>query len=129
MSVEEKISMLEKFVTENPALANVPAMFITGKATTPREALTYLRAGNYVSEVMSSLKTLGLDAPPWELCQEFYRRLAAARPELKIVSLGFVPPISPAEALSHIEAKDDTGKWLVESYAGLLNYMKMRVNA
>lgn len=126
MSVEEKISMLERFVAENPALADIPAMIVAGRPTTPREALNYLRTGTYVNEVLSGLRALGID-DPWVLCQEFYRRLAAARPELKIMSLGFVPSMSPGEALSHVEARDDVGKSLVETYIGLLSFIKIRV--
>jgi hypothetical protein len=124
---EEKIRRLESFIQTNPALANVPALIVAGKPTTLREALADLRAGRNVEEIMAGLATLGLDLP-WELCQEFYRRLAAARPELKIVTLGFIPPMSPAEALSHVEARDDVGRMLVESYASLLSFIRARVD-
>jgi hypothetical protein len=101
---------------------------VAGRPTTLREALNNLRAGVNVNEIVSGLKALGLDPPPWELCQEFYRRLAAARPELKTVTLGFVPPISPAEAYAHVQARDEVGTWLVKTYGDLLNFMRARVD-
>lgn len=125
MAVAQKIRSLERFVAENPALADVPALTVAGRPTTPREALNYLRAGRYVSEVISELAALGLSPPPWELAEEFYRRLAAAR--VKIVTLGFIPPISPAEALRHVQARDETGRMIVQSYAKLLDFMKVRM--
>lgn len=126
MAVTEKISRLERFIAENPALADVPAMIVAGRPITPREALNYLRAGTYVNEVLTGLRALGID-DPWILCEEFYRRQAAARPELKAYSLGFVPSMSPAESLRHVKARDDEGRKIVEAYAGMLSFMKTRV--
>jgi hypothetical protein len=127
VAVPEKIARLESFIAQNPAMADVPALMVAGRPTTLREALDHLRAGRYVSEVMSGLGTLGLDVP-WQLCQEFYRRLMAARPETKIYTLGFIPPMSPGEALRHVEARDETGRQLVEAYASLLGFIRARVN-
>ena len=127
MAVPEKIARLERFIAENPAMADVPALMIAGRPATLREALAHLKAGRHVSEIMSGLAALGLDLP-WELCQEFYRRLAAARPEVKLATLMFIPPMSPAEALRHVEARDDVGRQLAEAYASLLSYMRARVD-
>jgi len=76
---------------------------------------------------MSGLATLGLDVP-WELCQEFYRRLTAARPEVRLATLMFIPPLSPAEALSHVEARDEVGSELVKAYASMLSFIRARVD-
>jgi len=127
MAVPEKIVRLEQFLRTNPAMADVPALTVAGRPTTLREALGYLRAGTYVSEVITGLTALGLDLP-WELCQEFYRRLAAARPEVKLATLMFIPPMSPAEALRHIEARDEVGEELVKAYASMLSFIKSRVD-
>lgn len=127
MAVTEKISRLDQFIRNNPALADVPSMFVAGRPTTPREALNYLQAGTSVAEVLQGLRSLGLDPPMWQLCAEFYRRVAAARPELKIMSLRFVPPMSPSEALAHIEDRDDIGRRLVDTYSELLAFMKTRI--
>lgn len=127
MAVAEKIARLERFIGENPAMADVPAFMVAGRPTTLREALNYLRTARYRTEVLDGLKALGIDLP-WQLCQEFYRRLVAARPEAKIYALGFIPPMSPGEGLRHVEARDETGRSLVEAYASLLSFMRARVN-
>jgi len=127
MAVPEKIASLERFIQTNPAMADVPILTVAGRPTTLREALGHLRAGVYVSEVMTGLAALGLDLP-WELCQEFYRRLAAARPEVKLATLMFIPPMGPAEALRHIEARDEVGGELVKAYASMLSFIKTRVD-
>lgn len=127
MATPEKIARLERFINENPAMADVPVITVAGRPTTLREALAHLRAGMYVSEVMTGLAALGLDLP-WELCQTFYRQLAAARPKVKLATLMFIPPMSPAEALSHVEARDDVGRELVKAYASMLSFIKTRVD-
>lgn len=106
----------------------MPALIIAGRPTTLREALNSLRSGANVNEIVSSLRVLGVDPPPWELCQDFYRRLTAARSDIKIATLGFVPPISPAEAFAHVQARDEVGTWLVKTYGDLLNFMRVRVD-
>jgi len=128
MSVREKAERLRRFLEENKAFANVPALTVRGRPVTLREALEMLEAGRNVEEVMLGLSKLGLDLP-WELAEEFYRRLAAARPELKIYALqAYVPAMSPAEALEHIRARDEVGRSLVEMYAKLLNFIRLRVD-
>lgn len=128
MATPQKISSLERFISQNPALADVPAITIAGRPTTLREALNSLRAGVNVNEIVSGLKILGVDPPPWQLCQDFYRRLTAARSDIKIATLGFVPPISPAEAFAHVQARDEVGTWLVKAYGDLLSFMAVRVD-
>jgi len=123
----EKIRRLEEFLRTNPAMADVPVMTVAGRPTTLREALAHLKAGTYVSEVMGGLAALGLDVP-WELCQEFYRRLAAARPEVRLATLMFIPPMSPTEALRHVEARDEVGGELVKAYASMLSFIRARVD-
>jgi len=126
LSIEEKIRRLQSFVQTNPALGNVPFIIVAGRPTTPSEALASLRARQYTNEIMAEFAKLGFDPPAWELCQDFYRRLAAASPTLKIATLGFVPPISPAEALVHVQARDEVGTWLVKAYGDLLSFMALR---
>jgi len=129
MSVQEKIERLRRFCQENPALAQVPFMIVAGRPITPLEALRMLQAGQYVSEIMAGLARLGLDLP-WQLCEEFYRRLAAARPELRIYALqAYVPAMSPAEALEHVRARDAVGESLAMMYSRLLNFIRARVDA
>jgi hypothetical protein len=127
MSVQEKVSRLSAFIGRNPAFANVPFMMVAGRLITPSEALNMLRSGLNVNEIMMGLSKLGLDLP-WELCEEYYRRLAAARPEVKLYGLGFIPPMSPMECLEHIRARDEVGRRLVQAYAELLAFMRERVD-
>jgi hypothetical protein len=129
VSVEEKLNRLAKFITENPAFTNVPFMVVAGRPITPTEALAMLRAGRNVEEIMAGLTKLGLDLP-WELTEEFYRRLSAAYPEApRIYALQqYVPAMTPTEAYEHVKAKDPVGETLVHSYARLLEFMRLRVD-
>jgi hypothetical protein len=129
MSVEEKKNRLTRFIQENPAFTNVPFLVVAGKPLTPVEALALLQAGRNVEEIMSGLAKLGLDLP-WELAQEFYRRLSAAYPEApKIYALQqYVPAMTPTEAYEHVKAKDAVGETLVRTYARMLDFIRLRVN-
>jgi hypothetical protein len=129
MSVEEKIRRLTDFLRTNPAFVNVPFMMVAGKPVTPTEALTMLQTGRNVEEIMGGLTKLGLDVP-WELTEEFYRRLSAAFPEApKIYALQqYVPAMTPTEAYEHVKARDPVGETLVRSYARLLEFMRLRVD-
>lgn len=129
MSVEEKISRLEAFITANPAFSQVPFMIVAGKPITPSEALDLLRAGRYTSEIMAGLAKLGLDIP-WILAEEFYRRISAAYPEApKIYALAeYVPAMTPSEAYEHVKAKDAVGETVVKAYSRMLGFMRERVN-
>jgi hypothetical protein len=104
-------------------------MMVAGKPTTPTEALTMLQTGRNVEEIMGGLTRLGLDVP-WELTEEFYRRLSAAFPEApKIYALQqYVPAMTPTEAYEHVKARDPVGETLVRSYARLLEFMRLRVD-
>jgi hypothetical protein len=104
-------------------------MMVAGKPVTPTEALTMLQTGRNVEEIMAGLAKLGLDLP-WELTEEFYRRLSAAYPEApKIYALQqYVPAMTPTEAYEHVKAKDSVGETLVRSYARLLEFMRLRVD-
>jgi len=132
VSVQEKIARLERFIRENPGLSQVPFLVVAGRPVTPVEALNMLRMGQYVSEILTGLSRLGLDPAQeelWILTEEFYRRLAAARPELRIYAIGaYVPVMSPAEALEHVRSRDEVGRQLVGMYARLLSFIRARVD-
>jgi hypothetical protein len=129
MSVEEKKARLASFIRENPAFSNVPFLMVAGKPVTPVEALALLQAGRNVEEIISGLAKLGLDLP-WQLAEEFYRRLSAAYPEApKIYALQqYVPAMTPREAYEHIKAKDSVGETLVHTYSRMLDFIRFRVN-
>jgi len=130
MSLNRKIANLERFIAENPAFADVPFMVVAGRPITPREALYYLKTGQYVSEILMGMQKLGIDPGEdlWILTEEFYRRLTAARPELTIFTIGYVPAMSPAEALEHVRRRDQVGRMLVQSYSNMLRFIRERVN-
>jgi hypothetical protein len=127
MSAQEKAAKLEAFLRANPAFRGVPFAVVAGRAITLEEALAMLRRGVDAAEVLAALSRAGLDPLPWAECEEFYRRLAAARPELRIYALPYVPAMSPAEALEHVRARDEVGESLAKMYANLLNFMRMRM--
>jgi len=131
LSVELKISRLEKFVAQNPALAGIPFLTIEGRHITPHEALSYLRAGRYVTRIIEGLAKLGIDPPeeelPWELAEEFWKRYAAARQPGIYALAGYLPSMTPAEAYEHIKARDQVGQTLVKAYDSLLKFMRARM--
>jgi len=131
LSVELKISRLERFVFSSPALADIPFMTIEGRAISPREALSYLRAGRYVDQIIDGLAKLGIDPPeeelPWELAEEFWKRYAAARQPRIYAIAGYLPSMTPQEAYEHIKARDQVGQNLVKSYESLLKFMRARM--
>jgi len=127
MSVSEKIARLERFIRANPALADVPFMVIRGRPVSPREALSLLRSGRFINEVVTGLSRLGIDPEEemWRLVEEFYRKVAVAAPGIKIYALGgYVPAMSPEEALMHIRRRDEVGKQLLKMYESMLQFMK-----
>jgi hypothetical protein len=132
MSLSEKVSRLRRFLSENPALAGIPIMVVGGRAISLREAADMLERGVMTQEIIAKLQSLGLDDEEemWTLVERFWESVAAARPDIKIYALGgYIPVMSPAEALEHIRARDDVGKSLVKMYSSLLSYIKMRMNA
>jgi hypothetical protein len=130
VSVEEKIRMLERFLEANPGLASVPALMVGGRPATLSEALSMLRAGLDTDEILKSLQSIGLDGEEvWALAEEFWSRIVAARPDIRIYALqGYVPVMSPAEALEHIRARDEVGARLVQMYANMLSFIRERVD-
>jgi hypothetical protein len=126
MAVQEKAARLERFLAEAPSFRGVPFAVVAGRAITLEEALDMLRRGEGVPEVLAALSKAGLDLP-WAECEAFYQRLAAARPELKIYGLPYVPAMSPSEALEHVRARDEVGESLAKMYANLLNFMRERM--
>lgn len=130
MSVEEKKARLGRFIAENRAFVNVPFLMVAGRPVTPAEALAMLQARRNVEEIMAGLARLGLDLP-WQLAEEFYRRVSAAYPEApKIYALEqYVPAMTPTEAYQHVKTRDAVGETLVRTYARMLEFIRVRVNA
>jgi hypothetical protein len=132
MSLAEKVYRLKRFISENPSLANIPVAVVGGMAITLSEAVSMLERGIMVNEIVAKLQSLGLDDEEelWILVERFWQEVAFARPGISIYSLGgYIPAMSPGEALEHIRARDEVGKRLVQMYASLLELIKMRSGA
>jgi hypothetical protein len=128
MSLSDKIRRLEEFIRSNPGLAGVPVFLVNGRPVSLSEALAMLRSNVNVPEVLSGLQSLGLDGEDtWVLAEEFWRRVASARPDISIMMLQpYVPTMSPMEALQHIRARDEIGTRLVQMYASMVNFVRAR---
>jgi len=128
MSLLDKIRRLEDFLRSNPGLAGVPVFLVNGRPVSLSEALAMLRSNVNVPEVLSGLQSLGLDGEEtWILAEEFWRRVASARPDISIMMLQpYVPAMSPMEALQHIRARDEIGARLVQMYANMVNFIRAR---
>lgn len=112
------ISELKKKVEAFPAFGNVPLLFVGGKYITPKEAIELYDRGMYVDEIDAELRRLKIDPDYKILAEEYFKRLAKERPELKIVMMGKI--ISVQEALEHIKKEDEIGKILIEAHKKVL---------
>jgi len=122
-----QIEKLRRFMSTQPAFADVPFGTVRGQPITPRQALNMLQSGEAVAEVSQAMAKAGLDPPEdWDLIEAYYRRLAALPgPKPKIYVIGQEMTIE--EALLHIQRKDAKGQELLSSYRGLLGEMARRM--
>lgn len=133
MSVPAKITALQKFISKNPALADVPFIEPLGKPTSPREALAALNSGQMVPEITATLTLIGID-DPYTLAKDYYKRLAKRSPGLRILRLGntrgtfpTTGAFTPGELVRNIEEKTKLGDDVVKSYTNLLFEMGRRM--
>ncbi|GAG77719.1 unnamed protein product [marine sediment metagenome] len=123
-----KIPNLTRFISANPALADVPIGFVKGIPLTPRLALAMLQRGEAVTEVVAVLAAAGMDPiqQDWKLVEDYY---------IKLLQLPSSPPtiyvigeeMTLSEALSHIQQRDLIGQQLLRSYQGLTREMARRM--
>jgi len=127
MNLGDKIRRIRSFLNANPAYRHIPCIVIDDRAVSLEEAISYLERGLYVDRILNGLSKLGID-PDWRLVEEYYKRLAAAHPEVRIYALSeYVPAMSPAEALEHIRKRDKVGRMLYKQYMKLLEFMRLRM--
>jgi len=129
MAVSAKISALTRFISANPALADVPFAVVRGVPITPREALARLQRGEMVSEIMSALARAGFDPQPpelWRLAEEYYRQLARKAPGVKVVIIG-VGEFTYEQLAQQIRLRTPLGRMLVQQYQALLREMAKRM--
>jgi len=124
-----QIQKLNRFIANNPALADIPFGIVSGRSITPREALVMLQRGEAVSEVVAAMNAAGMDPieQDWILVEDYYRRLLQLPgPHPKVYSLG-QPEMTLEEALTHVSRKDAQGQELLRSYQGLTREMARRM--
>lgn len=123
-----QIQKLNRFIANNPALADIPFGIVGGRSITPREALAMLQRGEAVSEVVAAMSSAGMDPieQDWALVEDYYRRLLQLPgPHPKIYIIG--QEMTLEEALRHVMQKDAAGQELLRSYQGLTREMARRM--
>jgi len=123
-----QIQKLNRFISANPALADVPFGVVRGIPITPRQALAMLQRDEAVPEVVAAMSAAGMDPiqQDWKLVEEYY---------MKLIQLPSPPPtiyvigeeMTLSEALSHIRQRDITGQALLRSYQALTREMARRM--
>lgn len=123
-----QIQKLNRFIVNNPALADVPFGIVRGRSITPREALAMLQRGEAVSEVVAAMEAAGMDPieQDWALIEDYYRRLLQLPgPHPKIYIIG--QEMDLKEALMHVIQRDAAGQELLRSYQNLTKEMARRM--
>jgi len=123
-----QIQKLNRFIANNPALADIPFGIVGGRSITPREALAMLQRGEAVPEVVAAMASAGMDPieQDWVLVQDYYRRLLQLPgPHPKIYIIG--QEMTLEEALLHVRSRDAEGQELLRSYQGLTREMARRM--
>ena len=123
-----QIQKLNRFIANNPALADVPFGTVRGMAITPRQALAMLQRGEAVSEVVQAMLAAGMDPIEQDcaLVEEYYiKLLQLPGPHPKIYVIG--QEMTLEEALTHVRKKDAKGQELLRSYQGLTREMARRM--
>jgi len=123
-----QIQKLNRFIANNPALANIPFGIVRGRSITPREALAMLQRGEAVSEVVTAMEAAGMDPieQDWILVEDYYRKLLqlpGPRPKIYIIG----QEMTLEEALMHVTQKDVAGEELLKSYQALTREMARRM--
>jgi hypothetical protein len=128
-----EIQRLERFIRENPALADVPFIVVKGKPMSPKEALESLHAGILTEEISVAVQaTLGSPEMTleelWMLTEEYYRRMMEIPRELwpKIIWIG--GEMNYEEAYREVKDRTPRGREIVEGYRALLAEMRRRLH-
>jgi len=123
-----QIQKLNRFIANNPALADNPFGVVRGRTITPREALAMLQRGEAVSEVVVAMEAAGMDPieQDWALVEDYYKRLLQLPgPHPKIYIIG--EELSLEDALMAVKRRDAAGQQLLNSYQGLTREMAKRM--
>jgi len=123
-----QIQKLNRFIANNPALADVPFGVVRGRSITPREALAMLQRGESVSDVVVAMEAAGMDPieQDWALVEDYYRKLLQLPgPHPKIYIIG--EELSLEDALMAVRRRDAAGQQLLNSYQSLTREMAKRM--
>lgn len=125
---------LERFISQNSALQDVPIFVVEGKPMSPREALENLKAGVLTEEISAAVKaTLGspqlTEEELWLLTEDYYRRMMQIPRELwpKIIWIG--GEMNYEEAYCQVKQRTPKGREIMESYRTFLAEAKRRFHA
>lgn len=127
-----EIEKLERFITENPALSDVPFIVVKGRPMSPKEALENLKAGVLTDEISAAIQAK-LHSPEltveelWILTEEYYRRMMEIPRELwpKIIWIG--GEMNYEEAYREVKGRTPRGLEIMESHRTLLMEMERRL--
>jgi len=129
-----ELERLERFISQNPALQDVPILIVEGKPMSPREALENLKAGVLTEEISAAVKaTLGspqlTEEELWLLTEDYYRRMMQIPRELwpKIIWIG--GEMNYEEAYRQVKQRTPKGREIAESYGTFLAEIKRRFHA
>jgi len=123
-----QVQKLNRFIANNPALADVPFGVVRGRSITPREALAMLQRGESVSDVVVAMEAAGMDPieQDWALVEDYYRKLLQLPgPHPKIYIIG--EELSLEDALMAVRRRDAAGQQLLNSYQSLTREMAKRM--
>lgn len=123
-----QIQKLNRFIANNPALADVPFGVVRGRSITPRQALAMLQRSEAVSEVVVAMNAAGMDPieQDWALVEDYYRKLLQLPgPHPKIYIIG--EELSLEDALMAVRRRDAAGQQLLNSYQSLTREMAKRM--
>lgn len=112
---------LERLVARYPAFADVVMFMVEGRPLSIAETLGLLRLGLHAGEISAQLAAAPPEEP-WDLAEEYYRRLAVGRPEERVASFKY-GILTYREVYEHVRRRDEIGRDFVRVYAGLLRHV------
>jgi hypothetical protein len=119
---------LERLIAKYPAFADVVMFRVDGRPLSVAEALGLLRLGLRADQISAQLArlTAGVEEEPWDLAEEYYRRLAEHRPEERVGTFKH-GILTHREIYEHVRRRDEIGREFVRIYAGLLRHVMERL--
>jgi hypothetical protein len=125
---QDLTARLERLIAKYPAFADVVMLKVEGKPISIAEALGLLRLGLHADEISAQLSRLAAGGveEPWDLAEEYFRRLAVGRPDEAIGTFKY-GILTHREIYEHVRKRDEIGREFVRVYAGLLRHVMERL--